>query len=431
VILVDTALAKRAAQNRPIRIGIVGAGCIGRFTTLQIVRSVPGIRIVAISNRHPERAMDVVREAGGVQAVQVGSAAEMARASAPGTICVTDDPALLTGSDDIELIIEATGTIEFALQVALDTLAAGKHLLSCNAELDGTVGPMLKHLADERGVMVSNMDGDQPGSIMNLYRTVVGMGVRPVLAGNIKGLQDAYRTPATQKAFAEKWNQTPSMVTSFADGSKISFEQTLVANATGMRVGTRGMYGPSVEPGTPIEEAPAWYPESIVDSPTGIVDYVIGASPGPGVFVLGTLEDPARQLMLDLYKMGKGPLYCFHTPFHLCFFEVPNTVARMVLFGDAAVAPEHGPVVDVVATAKRDLKAGETLDGIGHYTSYGQCENADLVHAERLLPIGIVEDCVLLRDVARDTVLSYDDVRLPEGRVVDRVRADQNARFFS
>jgi predicted homoserine dehydrogenase-like protein len=128
--------------------------------------------------------------------------------------------------------------------------------------------------------------------------------------------------------------------------------------------------------------------------------------------------------------MGEGPLYCFCTPFHLCYLEVPFTIARAVLFGDAAVAPVDGPMVDVVATAKRDLKAGETLDGIGHYTVYGQCENADVTVSERLLPLGVTEGCRLLRDVARDEVLGYGDVELPPARLVDELRAEQSQRWF-
>jgi predicted homoserine dehydrogenase-like protein len=156
----------------------------------------------------------------------------------------------------------------------------------------------------------------------------------------------------------------------------------------------------------------------------GIVDYTLGARPGAGVYVLAVEDDPVQRTYLDLYKMGEGPLYCFCVPYHLCYMEVPFTVARAVLYSDAAVTP-LGHFVDVVSTAKRDLRAGEKLDGIGGYTTYGQCESADIAQRERLLPIGVAEGCVLLRDVARDTVLTYDDVELPQGRTCDRLRVEQ------
>jgi predicted homoserine dehydrogenase-like protein len=219
------------------------------------------------------------------------------------------------------------------------------------------------------------------------------------------------------------------MVTSFADGTKISFEQAIVANATGMRVAKRGMYGPTVETGTHIDVAKELFPlEELVEGP-GIVDYVVGAVPGPGVFVLGAHDDPVQQHYLNLYKLGEGPLYCFYTPWHLCHFELPNTVARAVLFGDATIAPLGPPVVEVVAAAKVDLEAGQELDALGGYLTYGLAENAEVVAAERLLPIGLAEGCRLRQAVAKDEVLTYDDVELPENRLVDRLRAEQTKRF--
>jgi predicted homoserine dehydrogenase-like protein len=138
-------------------------------------------------------------------------------------------------------------------------------------------------------------------------------------------------------------------------------------------------------------------------------------------------DHPVQQHYLELYKVGPGPLYCFYNPYHLCHFEVPNTVARAVLFGDAAIAPTGPPSVDVVATAKTDLASGTVLDAIGCYMTYGLAENADVTTAERLLPLGLAEGCRLRRDIAKDEVLTYDDVDLPEGRLSDRLRAEQSA----
>ncbi|HRA77734.1 MAG TPA: SAF domain-containing protein, partial [Burkholderiaceae bacterium] len=298
-----------------------------------------------------------------------------------------------------------------------------------NAEVDGTVGPILKTYADRAGVVLTSADGDQPGVMMNLYRFVRGIGVRPVLCGNIKGLHDPHRNPTTQEGFARQWGQNPSMVTSFADGTKISFENAIVANGTGMRVGQRGMFGPTVPAGTPIQEVADRYPlDALLDGP-GIVDYVVGAMPGPGVFVLGTHEHPQQRHYLALYKLGNGPLYCFYTPYHLCHFEVPNTVARAVLFGDAALAPLGAPLVEVVATAKIDLKAGQRIDGLGGYMSYGLAENAATARAQDLLPIGLAEGCTLRRDVAADCVLTFADVELPPDRLCDRLWREQLQRF--
>jgi len=427
VIIVDRALEERARNHNPVRVAMVGAGAMGRGIALQIFSAVPGMRLVAISNRHPEAARKVYAEAGARSVVSVDSVAKLEEALWREEYVVTDDPTILCEAKGIDAILEVTGSIEFAADVVLKAIENRKHVIIMNAELDGTVGCILKVYADKAGVVLTNTDGDQPGVIMNLYRFVKGLGVKPVLSGNIKGLQDPYRNPTTQQEFARKWQLTPQMVTSFADGTKISFEQAIVANATGMRVAKRGMLGPTVSFGTPIQEAVNWYPLEAMMEGQGIVDYVIGAAPNPGVFVLGTHDHPTQQHFLNLYKLGAGPLYCFYTPYHLCHFEVPNTIARAVLFGDAAITPLGAPYVDVVATAKIALKAGQVLDGIGYYMTYGQCENTDVARAENLLPMGLAEGCRLNRNIPKDRVLTYDDVEIPEGRLCDRLRSEQDS----
>lgn len=145
--------------------------------------------------------------------------------------------------------------------------------------------------------------------------------------------------------------------------------------------------------------------------------------------MLGHQEHPVQRAYLDLYKLGEGRFYTFYRPYHLCHFEVPSTLARATLFGDATVAPLGGPVVDVVATAKRDLHGGEVLDGIGWYMTYGLAENADVAAREEPLPMGLAEGARLVHDVAQDTVLTYGDVGLPEGRLCDRLGAERSALF--
>jgi predicted homoserine dehydrogenase-like protein len=429
MILIDIALERAEAEGRPIRVGMVGAGFMARGTARQIIKYTRGMRLVAIANRTIGRARAAYAEAGvpeeSIRAVDSRAALEAAIAS--NTPAITEDPLLLCQADGVDVVLEITGAIELGAEVAMAAIAGGKHLVTMSAELDGTIGTILQHYARRAGVTLTLSDGDQPGVTMNLYRFVRGLGVRPVLCGNIKGLHDPYRNPTTQRAFAERWGQNPSMVTSFADGSKISFEQAVVANATGMGVARRGMVGPTVAAGTPITEVAGLYPlEAMLDGP-GIVDYVVGAAPAPGVFVLGTHDDPVMKHYLNLYKLGEGPLYCFYTPYHLCHFEVPNTVARAALFGDAALRPAGPPTVDVIAAAKVDLKAGQVIDGIGHYMTYGLCENSAGARAEGLLPIGLAEGCVLTRDIPRDQVIRYADVQLPAGSLSHRLRAEQDA----
>ena len=178
-----------------------------------------------------------------------------------------------------------------------------------------------------------------------------------------------------------------------------------------------------------VDELTGTYDVAELEQLGGVVDYVVGSTPGPGVFVLATHEDPKQRHYLNLYKLGEGPLYSFYTPYHLCHFEVPQTVARAVLFGDATITALGAPTVEVVAAAKRDLKAGEVLDGLGGYDTYGVAERADVTAVDHLLPMGVAEACVLRRDVAKDSVLTYADVQLPSGRLVDQLRARQAAEL--
>ena len=429
MVIVDTALAKRHAENNPIRAALVGAGFMGRGVVLQMVNSVPGMKMVAVYNRTTEGAKRAYREAGVEDFEVVNNQADLEHRIAKGKYSVVEDPYLLCKAENIDVIIEVTGAVEFSSRLVFEAIKNKKHVVFMDAELDGTVGAILKVYADKAGVILTNADGDQPGVQMNLYRYVKAIGVKPVLCGNIKGLQDPYRNPTTQEGFAKKWGQNPVMVTSFADGTKISFEQAIVANATGMTIGKRGLFAPVLPNGTPLKEVMDKYPLDVLLSGPGIVDYCVGAEPAPGVFVLGTHDNPRQRHFFNLYKLGEGPLYLFYTPYHLCHFEVPLTAARAVLFHDAAITPLGAPLVEVVTTAKINLKAGEKLDGIGGYMTYGQCETADITAEQQLLPMGLADDCILTRDIPRDQVITYADVIVPKGRFCDKLRQEQNEYF--
>ncbi len=436
MIIVDTALARREAEGKPIRVGMIGAGFQASGIALQILTATPGMSLCAVANRNIAPAFGVYDQAG-IQPVRCDTQAELEAAIAAGKPAVTEDAVALASADGLDAIIEVTGSIEFAAHAILAAIESGKHVVQMNAELDGTVGPILKAKADAKGVVYTFSDGDQPGVQMNLYRFVAGLGVKPVLCGNIKGLHDPYRNPTTQESFAKRWGQKPAMVASFADGTKISFEQAIVANGTGMKVARRGMIGPDFSGGNPgaplvpLEETVSAFEPHIDPNGPGLVDYVVGARPGPGVFVLGSMEHPRQRHYLELYKLGKGPYYCFYTPYHLCHFEVPTSVARAVLFSDPVLTPSGGPQVGVVAVAKKALAEGETIEDFGGYEVYGVAENMDVVRQENLLPVGLALGCKLARAVEKDKPLTFDDVILPPGRLVDQLYAEQEKLFYA
>lgn len=428
MILVDTALQALQAQGKTIRVGILGAGFMCQGLTNQIAHSVPAMRVVAISNRRIQRAIDVYDYSGFDDIALVDTQRKLDEAIEAGKPAATEDAYLLARSPHIDILVDVTGSVEFGARLLLEAFKHGKHVVLMNAEIDATIGPMLQVYAEKHGVILSACEGDEPGVQMNLFRWVKGLGLIPRVIGNVKGLQDPYRNPTTQKGFAEKWKQNPAMVTSFADGSKISFEQTIVANATGFKVKSRGM-SRGLEYRDDVMQIGKLYDIDEVRKLGGIIDYVVG-TPLTKVYVLAEHTDPKQQVYLNLYKMGEGPLYSFFIPYHLVHFEVPNAIARVMLFRDPVAKPLGGPVVEVCAVAKRDLKAGEVLDDYGMYMTYGEAVNTEEMCAGQYLPEGLVEGCKLKRDIAKDAVLTYADVELPADRLADRLRAEQYRHFF-
>jgi len=424
-VFVDTALKERESAGRPIRVGMIGAGATGRAIALQLGTPAPGIRLVAISNRTLQHGERAYREAGIKNWQLAESPRDAESLISRGTPVLTDDPTVLTRCDGVDVILEVTGTVSAAARSTLDAFHNGKHIVLVNAELDSFVGPILKAKADQAGVVVTHTDGDEPGVAMTLLRYLRSTGLRPVAAGNIKGMVDYYRNPETQRAFAAKNDQDVKKVTSFADATKLSMEATVLANATGFHAGRRGMYGP---PCQQVRDMADLLPASQMLE-TGLVDYALGAAPHTGAFVVVHEESPLKKVQLEYYKLGSGPFYVFYTPFHLPHIQIASTIGRVGIHHDATVAPIAGPVCEVVAVAKRDLKAGEQLDGIGGFCVYGLIDNSPTARAMSALPIALTEGSVMRRDVAKDNVLSFDDVDRPKDDVVDELWREQSSKW--
>jgi len=424
MVILDTALEKRAAGNNPVRVGIVGAGYIARGATNQILNFLPGMDVVAISNRTISKAEAVFNQAGEPEVRRVETVARLDESIQLRKHAVTDNPELLCRADGIDVIMELVGEVEFGCTVSLDALRHGKHLVA-SAEVDSTIGPILKTYADQTGVVYTNCDGDQPGVIMNLLRWVRSIGFNPVLGGNIKGMLDHYRTPETQAAFAKANGQTCRMVTHFADGTKVAMEQAVVSNATGFKAGKRGMYGPECNH---VDESVDLFPtEQLLVG--GLSDYILGAQPGPGIFVIGYNDNEVSRTYAKYFKRGKGPFHVFYIPYHFPHIEIPLTAARAELFNDATITPLGAPATEVITVAKTDLQAGGTLDGFGGFATYGLLENHESARTENLLPIGLSDDCVLKRDIPKDQAITFNDVNVPEGRLCDTLYQEQLTRF--
>lgn len=427
MIIVDTAIAERVAADKPLRVAMIGAGYSAKHICSQIISSFPAIHLSVISNRTPENAKNVYEIAGIDSVEHISSAAELDEVIAKRKYAVTDDPHAIFECGQIDAVIETTGEVEYGAYAALESIRSGKHTIVLNCEMDATVGPYLKTVADSVGVVYSNTDGDEPGVASNLARFVRTIGLEVVGAGNLKGFYDVHRTPETQREFAENNNQKPHMMTSFVDGTKLSMELTVLANGLGFGVGKRGMFGPACDD---VRTCLDHFPADAFNPGDGIVDFLLGASPYTGAFVVGHSEHPLKQEYLQYLKMGDGPFYVFYTPFHLPQLEIPITVCRAALLGDATVTPKGRPYCEAAAISKKELKVGDTLDGIGGYTAYTLIDNFDTCREQNLLPMGVAEGCKIIRDVPADTAISYTDVELPKDRLIDDLRSRMIAKFF-
>ncbi|MCF6296961.1 MAG: hypothetical protein L3J08_03100 [Flavobacteriaceae bacterium] len=428
MILIDTVLEKRERDNNPIKVGIVGAGEMAKGLVNQITKHTSGMVVVATFNRNLERLMNLYKSLGINNYKIVKTIADFEDAINSKIPAITQNVNLLIESKEVDIIVDLTGAIDFSSNLTIKAINNKKDILSFNAELDATIGPILKYKADQAGVKYSVAEGDQPGVTMNLYRQVKSMGFKPLLCGNIKGMLDLYRNPTTQEEFAKHWGMSPIMATNFADGTKVAFEQACIANATGMKVAKRGMLG--YESKEHVDNLTHLYDVDQLEKLGGIVDYIVGAKPGPGVYIYATSNDPHSKKYLEYGKLGKGPLYSFYIPYHLLFFEIPMSIARMVDFDDTIIAAKEGPVVEVIAVAKTNLKKGDVIDGIGGYKTYGVCENSDTSRKENLLPMGLGEECVLVKNVSKDQVITFEDVELPKGRLCDKLWKEQY-KFFN
>ncbi|QCX39136.1 NAD(P)-dependent oxidoreductase [Aureibaculum algae] len=427
MVIVDNALNKREKENNPIRVGVVGSGEMAKGLLNQIEKFTQGMKVVAQYNRSLERPQRVYKDLN-LDYKIVQSENEFEDCFKNGITAVTQNLELVIQSEFIDIIVDMTGSIEFSAQLTLDCISNKKDILSFNAELDATLGPILKYKADKAGVKYSVAEGDQPGCTMNLFRFVKQLGLIPLVCGNIKGMLDEYRNPDTQKEFAASWDMSPYMATNFADGTKVSLEQACIANATGMKVAKRGMLG--FKSTDHIDNLTGLYDVEQLKELGGIVDFTVGAKPGPGVFVYAYSDgDHFTEKYLKYGKLGDGPLYSFYIPYHLLFFEIPISIARMVDFDDTIIAAKGGPMVDVITIAKTDLKKGETLDELGGFKTYGVCENHEVSKKENLLPIGLANGCILKNEIKKDGVISYNDVILPENRLGDVLKKEQDELF--
>lgn len=420
-------LLERDRAGKPVATGLVGAGQMGTGMVSQMA-TMKGAQVAAIADIAVERARHAFVAAGVAdsQIVEVADVATADAALAAGRRVVTANADLLPKLAGLEVIVEATGIPDLGARIAFGSILGRKHIVLLNVETDVTVGPLLKQMADVAGVVYTGAAGDEPAATLELYTFARTLGLEVLCAG--KGKNNPLNRAATPDMLVERARAegaSPKMLCSFVDGSKTMVEMAALANATGLRPAQRGMHGPHT---TLSELTRIFAPRAqggLIDDPGGIVDYVIG-DVAPGVFVVFSSELPVVVDELRYLKMGSGPNWLLYRPYHLTSIETPLSVVRAAIEGEATIAPYHGMVAEVITVAKRDLRAGEKIDGIGGYTVYGLTDSAEAARDERLLPLGLAQGAVLRRDVPLGQPLSYDDVILDETQTVVQLRRLQD-----
>lgn len=336
-------------------------------------------------------------------------------------IILTSDLSLLSKIEDVDVVVDATGSPEAGAYIAFSAIANQKHVVSLNVETDVIVGPILKKLADNQGIVYTISAGDEPGALKELYDFADALGLEVVVAGKGKNNplnRDA--NPTSLKEYAESKGSSAKMMTSFVDGTKSMIEMACLSNATGLIPDCRGMHGPKANVKDLVNVFRLTKDGGIL-SKKGVVDFAIG-DVAPGVFLIYTTDQKFIKKDLKYLQLGEGPNYLLYRPYHLINIETPLSIARAYFYREPTIAPLKGLVSEVITVAKRDLKKGEAIDGIGGYTVYGLIELYEVAKQENLLPIGLSEGCVLKRNIEKDRPITYDDVILREDSIVLQLR---------
>jgi predicted homoserine dehydrogenase-like protein len=415
-------LKRREARGEPIRTGVIGAGFMGKGLVYQLSK-MPGMRPSLVVNRSPEKSIAAYVESGFKREHILVSddPHKLATAVAENRPAVSTESEIAGKVATLDVVIEATGAVEQGAREALSCIKNKKHFISLNAETDGTIGCLLKRKADDAAVVYSNSDGDQPGVIMRMVEYCEGCGFEVLAAVNCKGFMNVHATPESIKEWAVRQRTSPRMTCAFTDGTKMNIEQNVVCNATGLIPFKRGMIGVKTNQANAVKDFEA---TGALAGPRGIVDFTLGGDFGGGIFIIARGKNREFvQPYLKYLKMGEGPNYMFFRPYHLCHIETPLSAAEAVVYGEATIAARGKPVAHTVTLAKRDLKPGETLDGIGGFNQYGQLEVAE--KTKGLLPIGLAEGVRLKREIKQDQPIPMDAVELDESSLLVKLWKEQ------
>jgi predicted homoserine dehydrogenase-like protein len=418
---VEDELGRREKSNDLIRVGIAGTGFIGRGLVNQ-VGLLKGIKLSCVANRNLEKALRVLKDAGipaaGIACCETVS--KIKEAVAGGKVAVLKDIQMLVEAEP-DIIVDCTGDPQAGAALAVSVLEQGIDFVAA-PEMDSIAGYALNKIARDKGAIYSGADGDEPGVTMGLYRYVSMLGFRVVAAGKFKGYYDRFANPDTVKPWSTRYAQNPYMISSFADGTKMNIEMSILANASGLTPEKRGMHCPRASLDTVPKVLSLKEQGGILES-EGVVEVIQGVEPAGGVFVVASTPNPQIKLDLQYFKMGDGPNYLFYRPYHLCSIEMVVSIIRVAIHRETSIVAQRS-VAGVLTCAKKNLKAGDELDRIGGYSFYGLIDRQETIMEQGLLPAVFAPGARLLKDKETDEPLTFDEVEIDRDSILYRLWLD-------
>ncbi|MDQ2803955.1 MAG: flagellar biosynthesis protein FlgA [Pseudomonadota bacterium] len=435
--------AKLAERGKPVCMGLIGAGKFGSMLLAQALH-IPGLHVAGVVDLDPAKARAALARVG--WPAERYAARSLEEAMRDGTTCVLDDAAALAGCEGVECLVEATGHPIAGIRHALLAIEHGKHVVMVNVEADVLCGPVLAERARAKGLIYSMAYGDQPALICELVDWARACGFEVTAAGKGMNFEPRYRysTPDTVWGFfgwseeqVAKGDFNPKMYNSFTDGTKAAIEMAAVANATGLDCPEDGLAFP---PAGLHDLARVFRPVSDGGrmARAGLLDIAASQEPDGrevfnniryGVFVTFKAPTEYARACFAQYGLATDPSGWYASmwrPFHLIGLETSVSVLSAVLRGEATGSPRNFRA-DAVARAKRDLEPGEVLDGEGGYLAWGDAIPATRSRAIRALPIGLANNVRLTRPVARDAIVTLDDVTLDRDLDVVALRREMGA----
>ena len=421
---IDSKLDELEKRGNPIKVGLIGAGQMGSEIITQLEK-VKGIRIVSVVDISLEKALAGYKYLKkDVEIVKTNNQKEAEKAICSGKKIASTNYKLATSLSQIEVVIEATGSIEMGALIALDAINNKKHIIMMSVECDVTIGPILRKFAENAGVIYSLAAGDEPSAIIELYRFANALGFTVVAVGKGKNNPlNIYATPEILEESSRKRNMNAVRLCEFVDGSKTAIEMAAVSNATGFVPDIRGMHGANSK----IDEITKIFcpkKDGGILNNIGVVDFAIGVH--PGVFLIFTTDNQKIREALIQRNMGYGPYYLLYRPYHLCSIEVPLTIAQIAIYGESSGHPMGKLTSECIVITKKNMKAGEILDGVGEYCYRVSIERMDIAKKENFLPMGLAKGSKLKVDLKKDTIITNDMVKIQDDTTLFHLRKIQD-----